>query len=135
MDDISTTDILKNIKIKNVNRLVIGHLNINSIRGKFESLKEIIQNYIDILVVSESKLDESFPPAQFKIDGYDLPYRKDRNKNGGGVMIFVREDLACKEVKDISDKGEGTFLKLNLRKAKWLYLGDMNITKLILLIF
>ena len=33
------SDILKKIKLSNVNRLVIGHININSLRNKFEPLK------------------------------------------------------------------------------------------------
>ena len=85
-------------------------------------------------MITESKLDDSFPSIQFKIDGYDLPYRKDRNKNGGGVMIFVREDLACREIQNVSDKGEGIFLELNLRKANGYYLGDIIIIRQILII-
>ena len=38
----------------------MGHLNINCIRQKFDSLIEITTGNIDILMVSETKLDESF---------------------------------------------------------------------------
>ena len=55
------SEILKNIKIYNANRLVIGHININSLRKKYEFLKTLIKGNIDILVITESKLDESFP--------------------------------------------------------------------------
>ena len=48
------------IRIKNINRRIIDHLNINRIEGKFAALKEIIQCNIDILVISETKLDESY---------------------------------------------------------------------------
>ena len=68
---------------------------------------------IDILVISETKIDKSFPTLQFSIDGYSVPYRKDFDKNGGGVMIFVRDDLACKEIEIINNNGEGIFLELN----------------------
>ena len=64
-------------------------------------------------MITESKLDGSFPPAQFTIEGYNLPFRKDLDKNGGGVLIFVREDLACKEIENINISGEGIFLELN----------------------
>ena len=67
------SDILKKIKLSNVNRLVIGHININSLRNKFESLKILIKGNIDLLVITESKLDESFPTQQFAIDGFTLP--------------------------------------------------------------
>ena len=44
-------------------------------------------------------LDSSFPNGQFSIDGFPRPFRRDRNKNGGGVMIFVRDDIPAKEIK------------------------------------
>ena len=40
--------------------MIIGNLNINSIRNKFEQLKETVPKYIGILVVTETKLDETF---------------------------------------------------------------------------
>ena len=86
---------LKNLKIKNSNRLVFGNLNINTINNKFEQLKHIIKNSV-VLVVTETKLDPSFPNGQFSIDGFARPFRRDRNKNGGGVMIFVRDDIPTK---------------------------------------
>ena len=52
--------LLKNLKLKNTNRLILGHLNINSIVGKFDHLKVLIVNNIDILVLAETKIDSSF---------------------------------------------------------------------------
>ena len=60
--------ILKQIKEKNINRLVVGQININSLRNKFHSLEMLIKGNLDILVITESKLDESFPAQQFVID-------------------------------------------------------------------
>ena len=62
--------ILHNIKLENMNRLVIGHLNVNSMRNKFEALKCIIKENLDILVISETKLDDTFPKNQFTLDGW-----------------------------------------------------------------
>ena len=45
---------------------------------------------IDVLVISESKLDESFPVGQFRIPGYVSPFRLDRDQHGGGIMVFIR---------------------------------------------
>ena len=44
-------EILKNIKLANPNRLIIGHLNINSLPNKIENLKALIVGNIDILVI------------------------------------------------------------------------------------
>ena len=38
----------------------MDHLNINSLRNKFESIKPIISPNFDMFLVSETKLDESF---------------------------------------------------------------------------
>ena len=46
--------------VKKTNHIIIAHLNINSIRNKFDMLKEIIGNTIDILLMSETKLDNTF---------------------------------------------------------------------------
>ena len=45
-------------------------LNVNSIRSKFESVQEIIQNTFDIFLVCETKIDSSFPNQQFCIPEY-----------------------------------------------------------------
>ena len=45
-----TPSILNKSKFKNVNRLVIKHLNINSLPDKFDQLKVEIENNIEILI-------------------------------------------------------------------------------------
>ena len=82
-DDSDPYKLLKRLKISNVNRLIIGQLNINSLRNKIEALKLIMMYNIDILIITETKLDETFPKSQFYIDGYAPPFRVDRSKNGG----------------------------------------------------
>ena len=42
---------LKDIKITNLNRIVLSHININSIRNKFELLAEAVMSNVDILMV------------------------------------------------------------------------------------
>ena len=112
--------VLKKLKLSNVNRLIIGSININSIKGKFDAFKLWVKGNIDIIVVVESKIDESFTQQQFAIEGYHLPFRRDRNALGGGVMIFVREDIPVKEVfcDNVALNIEGIFVEINLRKKK-----------------
>ena len=87
---------MNNIKIANANRLIIGQLNINSLRNKIDALRLLIKGNIDILVITESKLDGSFPNSQFDIDGFAPPFRQDRTEYGGGVIIYIRDDIPCK---------------------------------------
>ena len=82
---------IKSLRLKNLNKVIIAHPNINSISQKFGQLSFLIRDNVDILVVGETKLvDDTFPRSQFRLDDFPQPYM-DRNRNGGGVMIFVRE--------------------------------------------
>ena len=57
--DISPKETLKYLKLKNANKIVFGHLNLNSLRNKFQCSKYVkIGQNIDIFVVSETKLNE-----------------------------------------------------------------------------
>ena len=60
--------------------MIIGDLNINSIRKKFEQLKETVLKYVDILAITETKLDETFLESLFLMDGFSKPYRLDRTE-------------------------------------------------------
>ena len=64
---------LKEIKLKNVNRLVIGQLNLKGISRKLESRKSFICKYIDILIIIELEIDSSFTPQQLFVDGFSIP--------------------------------------------------------------
>ena len=75
---------------------------------------------VDIFLISETKLDDSFPSAQFKIEGFTTPYRYDRNDKGGRLLLYIREDipsrlLQCKSQCNI----ESLSVEINLRKRKW----------------
>ena len=111
---------IKNLRLSNVNRVIIGNLNINSLTNKFDQLKEIVLEYIDILVITETKLDNTFLNAQFLVPGFSKPFRLDRNRKGGGVMIYVRKNILSKLLTKhvpLSDI-EWIFLELNFRKCK-----------------
>ena len=56
-------------------------------------LSELIKGFVDVFMISETKLDDSFPEGQFFIDDYHTPFRYDRNGNGGGTLLYVHEDI------------------------------------------
>ena len=56
-----TNSSLQNMRKDNLNKLFFAYLNINSIWNKFDSLADIIKENIDILMISEAKVDNSFP--------------------------------------------------------------------------
>ena len=76
------------------------------------------------MIITETKLDDSYPTSQFLIEGYKTPYRYDRNINGGGILIFIREDIPCKSLKcKLPSDIECLFIEINFRKSKLLLVG------------
>ena len=126
-DSPDIAQIFNSLRIENINKLVIGHLNINSLRNKFEALKCIIKDNLDIFVLSETKLDDTFPKTQFSLDGYNH-FRFDKNSTSGGLIIFIREDIPCKILPNTEwpKELEGIFIEINLRKNKWLLFTGYN---------
>ena len=61
---------LNELRVDNLHRIIFAHININSWRNKF-----------DILGISETKLNDSFPASNFIIEGFALPFRLDRTEN------------------------------------------------------
>ena len=116
---------LKNIRRKNINRLIFAQLNINSLRNKFESLQHIISKNIDVLLISKTKIDSGFPSAQFDLEGYITQYRLDRNPNGGGILLYIREDIPSKLL-NTDLPIEGFFVEIRFRKKKWLLCSSCN---------
>ena len=85
-------------KIENPNILlyvqpIIGHLNINSIRNKFEMLSMSVAQYLYILMLSENKLDSTFPSIQFLTNGFSVPHRLDCYSKDGNILLYVRDKI------------------------------------------
>ena len=79
--------------------------------------------YVDILLLSETKLDDSFPTAQFSLNGFCKPYRLDNSSKGGGIIPYLRDGIPSKLLTDyeIKDNLELLSVEVNIRKKKWLF--------------
>ena len=87
----------------------------------------MLHNNLDILLISETKIDSSFRTAQFQIEGY-ATYRLDRNANGGGILLYIREDIPSAQLN--SDVFIESFsIEINIRKKKWLLFYTYNPNK------
>ena len=93
----STSDMFPEIKLfrkTHKQNFVFVHVNINSCRHKFAPLQEILQGrFVDLLIINESKLDESFPNSQFNVEGYTI-HRQDKSALSGGLILNIRADIA-----------------------------------------
>ena len=71
-------------------------------------------------MVAETKLYDSFSEGQFLIKSFHLPFRFDRNRNGGGIMLYAWEDIPAKLLSHDFPSAESFFIEINLYKKKWL---------------
>ena len=111
----------KMVIAENFDNIIVGTLNINSISAKFDEFKLMVSDYFDVIIVTETKLDDSFPKDQFCKDGFSVPYRLDRNKNGRGLMIDARDDIPSKMLTkhNLPEDIETVFIELTFHKCKW----------------
>ena len=65
-------------------------------RNKVDLLVDQINGNVDVLAISETKLDDSCLVGQFGIPSYASLFRLDRNQSAGGIFAFVREDIPVK---------------------------------------
>ena len=107
------------------NGFVVGHLNIQGIISKIDELDLLLSsNKIDILGITETKLNDKHPTDTFSIKGYHKPFRKDRTENkGGGIIVYVKESSNCTRREDLeSDELEHVWLELKQPHSKSLLL-------------
>ena len=78
---------------------------------------DIVKDNIDILLISESKLDDSFPDNQFLIEGFGKPFCLDQNRNSGGIMLFIRSDIP-EVISANKNPFESFYAELNFTKKK-----------------
>ena len=69
---------------------MLDHLNVNSLRNKYESIPGVIQGTFDIFLLSETKIDKSFPDKQFCLNNFRI-FRKERNRYGWDRVLCERE--------------------------------------------
>ena len=91
-------------------------------------LKEVIGNKIDSLLISETKLDNTFPWSQFILEGFTPPYRLDRTEHGGGLMLFIRENMPSKLLPNVNPSGniKNIFVENQFNIKKWRISGSYN---------
>ena len=97
-------------------------LNINSIRNKIVDLRIIMERCLpDLLVVIETKLNETFKTEILLVNGYKKPIRRDRTEHGGGIMLYARRGVVSKRVPVFETPAiELVSSELTVSKRKWI---------------
>ena len=116
----SVKSVLKRLRSNHPQQIIIGHLNINSIRNKFDIMKPMLMHDLDIFMVTETKLDDSFPVSQFNVEGFSTPFRLDRNKTGGGIILYIRSYIIASKLTSFTFPNdiEAFFIEINLKGNK-----------------
>ena len=74
----------------------------------------------NVIMISGKQLDITFPVNQFVFEGFSKPFKTDRNKNGGYILLFVREDIPARLISTEKAPIHSFFIELNLRKKNWI---------------
>ena len=101
-------------------KFIVAHLSINSLKTKFEEIHELLnEKIVDLLFISETKLDTTYRDSLFEVSGYKLE-RRDRDINGGGLAAFIKSDIPAHRRKDLESKSlENITYEVILNKSKW----------------
>ena len=104
---------------------MLSYYNINSLRNKFFDVQEIISKSMpDVIVLAETKLDDQFSKAQFYLNQYYEPTRKDLTKTSGGLIEYVRNGIIRKRMPQYElNDFESIASELTINKEKWLLLS------------
>ena len=94
------------------------HVNINSLIPKIDELRSIAKNTnAAVIGITESKLDETVHNSEITIENYVL-IRKDRNRKGGGVACYIRDDINFTEKNIFKQDIEHILVDILLPKTK-----------------
>ena len=99
--------------------LIIGHLSLNSVRNKFSSLQQTVLIKTDILLLSETNIDNSFPNLQFFAESFEM-YRKERTKTRGGLLLYEDENLPGKIINSYKFKGNSEIILFEFIVAQYM---------------
>ena len=108
---------MKILHLKYPQNPIIAQININSIRNECKTSVSLVNSDIDILMISETKIDESFPLSQFMIDGSSMPYGRDKNTHGGWILVYFRNNITLKLLKLENPPSdiEAIFTEMNIK--------------------
>ena len=101
------------------------HLNIRSLVGKVDELRSIFtftKSTIHLLTLSETWLSADTLDSEIEISGYNV-YRRDRKTKGGGVAVYIRNDICAVRTDLESSDVEALWLQVFLPKSHSFLIG------------
>ena len=81
--------------------------NARSIKNKIDEARHFINSHethkIEILAITESWLGPSVPDTMIGMDNFQTPFRRDRNENGGGILVYISQQLSGARKKELEN--------------------------------
>ena len=98
--------------------LNIACLNVRSLFPKIDQIRTFVKKHnFDIFGVNETWLDQSISDIEIEIEGYNI-IRKDRNRNGGGVCVYIRHYYKYTCIAKAENQVESIWLECNFNNVK-----------------
>ena len=132
----STGDILydsmKSLRLKYPKSLIFTHININSLKKEemtpIDYFKDsfLLNGFIDILCVTETKLDETITQNDVECSPKFKFYRKDKDSNSGGICAWLRSDIPHERVQELEFEDsfhhiESLIFDFKIKKESWYF--------------
>ena len=70
--------------------------------------------------MSETKTDDGFPILKFLVHDFSPPYRLDHDSEGGGIMLYIREDISSTLLTTDKEPMKSLYVEFNLRNERYL---------------
>ena len=116
-----TSDELNLYSRPKIGLLSLIHLNARSLHSKFPDFKSFVNELsgkFDVIAISETWFNNDTCTSLYNLDGYSLHYASRKDKQGGGVALYILNSLNCRSVKTFcfEDMCESIFVELTLKK-------------------
>ena len=114
---ISSFDVEPNPGPRPSDSLTLQHVNIRSIKSGQKLIDlhaDTLNNNSAIVAVTETWLDNTIDSSEIELPGFQV-IRKDRNRNGGGIALYIRKDLAFKHCPELEPDAQSLFEGLWIR--------------------
>ena len=113
----------EDFEVLNNKGLHFMHLNINGLLNKIDELRYITRSSnATVIGITETKLGNTVYDSEVTVDGYNI-VPNDRNRNGGGIACYIRNNIYFNRKNCISDKIENIFIDLLFPKTKPISVG------------
>ena len=113
-----------------INHFSVMHANVRSLASEPKLIDMNVratEHKLSVLGVSETWLDDTIRDSDLEIPGYNI-IRKDRNRHGGGVAIYVEDNLYFKVHPELSSNSfETLWISVRLPQGR-VYVGVMYVS-------